>query len=291
MRVSLLSVAPTDYRTGPCFTRIRNDMCQGQLQGVVCTKQLCCATVGKAWGHPCEQCPAKLDCDKGFLKNIHSGQCVGRRPFYFLAFGLQLFPLVVTQISTNAKPFRLCAKAVSASTPSARSDVNVRPVRNETRRPTNAAKPMNVNRRAFARMASVSTRTRVTIVSATKALYPARIARAASVRSDELCRSRTCLIVYRLADARRGNCFTTIGRNGQCRNKLSIKLTKKDCCCGINMGKGWGENGACELCPLMGEGKLLSKLFVDSVLVRESFLNVALFKFAGNFQNQRSVTS
>ena len=86
MRVSLLSVAPTDYRTGPCFTRIRNDMCQGQLQGVVCTKQLCCATVGKAWGHPCEQCPAKLDCDKGFLKNIHSGQCVGKRPFSF-AFG------------------------------------------------------------------------------------------------------------------------------------------------------------------------------------------------------------
>ena len=53
-------------------------MCQGQLQGVVCTKQLCCATVGKAWGHPCEQCPAKLDCDKGFLRNIHSGQCVGK---------------------------------------------------------------------------------------------------------------------------------------------------------------------------------------------------------------------
>ena len=68
----------TDYRTGPCFTRVRNDMCQGQLQGVVCTKQLCCATVGKAWGHPCEQCPNKLDCDKGMLKNIHSGQCVGK---------------------------------------------------------------------------------------------------------------------------------------------------------------------------------------------------------------------
>ena len=52
-------------------------MCQGQLEGVVCTKQLCCATVGKAWGHPCEHCPTHLDCEEGYLKNIHSGQCVG----------------------------------------------------------------------------------------------------------------------------------------------------------------------------------------------------------------------
>ena len=53
-------------------------MCQGQLEGVVCTKQLCCATVGKAWGHPCEHCPTHLDCEEGYLKNIHSGQCVGK---------------------------------------------------------------------------------------------------------------------------------------------------------------------------------------------------------------------
>ncbi len=61
-----------------------------------------------------------------------------------------------------------------------------------------------------------------------------------------------------LLDARRGNCFTTIGRNGQCRNKLAIKLTKKDCCCGINMGKGWGDNGVCEMCPLVSDGKISS---------------------------------
>lgn len=66
-----------DYRTGPCFQRVVNDMCQGQLAGVVCTKQLCCATVGQAWGHPCEKCPSTLPCDEGYLKNIHSGQCVG----------------------------------------------------------------------------------------------------------------------------------------------------------------------------------------------------------------------
>ena len=56
--------------------RIENEMCTGQLEGVVCTKQLCCATIGKAWGHPCESCPEKLSCQPGFLKNVHTGKCM-----------------------------------------------------------------------------------------------------------------------------------------------------------------------------------------------------------------------
>lgn len=51
-------------------------MCTGQLEGVVCTKQLCCATIGEAWGHPCEKCPASLACEPGFLKNVHTGKCM-----------------------------------------------------------------------------------------------------------------------------------------------------------------------------------------------------------------------
>uniref|UniRef100_A0A663MR59 Fibrillin 3 n=1 Tax=Athene cunicularia TaxID=194338 RepID=A0A663MR59_ATHCN len=43
-----------DYRTGPCFSQVNNQMCQGQLSGIVCTKTMCCATIGRAWGHPCE---------------------------------------------------------------------------------------------------------------------------------------------------------------------------------------------------------------------------------------------
>lgn len=77
MRMNASKLHFPDYRTGPCFTKVQHDMCQGQLPGVVCTKQLCCATIGKAWGHPCEHCPSRLDCNKGFLKNIHSGDCVG----------------------------------------------------------------------------------------------------------------------------------------------------------------------------------------------------------------------
>ena len=34
-------------------------MCHNQLQGVVCTRLTCCATIGQAWGNPCERCPAK----------------------------------------------------------------------------------------------------------------------------------------------------------------------------------------------------------------------------------------
>lgn len=69
----------TDYRTGPCFTQVNNQMCQGQLSGIVCTKTLCCATIGRAWGHPCEQCPAQPHpCRRGFIPNIRTGACQGQ---------------------------------------------------------------------------------------------------------------------------------------------------------------------------------------------------------------------
>nr|XP_051699350.1 fibrillin-2 isoform X4 [Oryctolagus cuniculus] len=65
-----------DYRTGPCFTQVNNQMCQGQLTGIVCTKTLCCATIGRAWGHPCEMCPAQPQpCRRGFIPNIRTGAC------------------------------------------------------------------------------------------------------------------------------------------------------------------------------------------------------------------------
>lgn len=69
----------SDYRTGPCFTELSDNMCRGQLTGVVCTKQLCCATVGKAWGNPCEQCPTQpAICRTGFLPHHESSTCQGK---------------------------------------------------------------------------------------------------------------------------------------------------------------------------------------------------------------------
>ncbi|KAI0213946.1 Fibrillin-1, partial [Lamellibrachia satsuma] len=66
----------SDFRTGPCFTQISNNMCRGQLIGVVCTKLLCCATIGKAWGRPCEECPiTPHPCRRGYLPNIKDQTC------------------------------------------------------------------------------------------------------------------------------------------------------------------------------------------------------------------------
>ncbi|KAL6473017.1 hypothetical protein MHYP_G00192050, partial [Metynnis hypsauchen] len=51
-------------------------MCQGQVSGIVCTKTLCCATIGRAWGHPCEECPIQPQpCRRGFIPNIRTGAC------------------------------------------------------------------------------------------------------------------------------------------------------------------------------------------------------------------------
>lgn len=73
------SCSPSDYRTGPCFSQVNNQMCQGQLSGIVCTKTMCCATIGRAWGHPCEMCPAQPHpCRRGFIPNIRTGACQGK---------------------------------------------------------------------------------------------------------------------------------------------------------------------------------------------------------------------
>ncbi|XP_058393999.1 fibrillin-3 [Diceros bicornis minor] len=65
-----------DYRTGPCFGQVGPEGCQHQLTVLVCTKALCCATVGRAWGLLCELCPAQPHpCRRGFIPNIHTGAC------------------------------------------------------------------------------------------------------------------------------------------------------------------------------------------------------------------------
>lgn len=48
----------TDKRTAYCWTKITNDRCEEAINGPV-TLEICCNTVGKGWGSPCEECPAK----------------------------------------------------------------------------------------------------------------------------------------------------------------------------------------------------------------------------------------
>lgn len=56
-----------------------------------------------------------------------------------------------------------------------------------------------------------------------------------------------------ISDTQQGNCYTRLTSNQDCANPLPMKLSKKDCCCGKDMGKGWGNT--CEHCPSQGLGK------------------------------------
>jgi len=68
-----------DLRTGPCFSQVSDNMCRGQLTGVVCTKALCCATIGQAWGNPCEQCPVQPQpCRRGYMFSPRDNKCIGK---------------------------------------------------------------------------------------------------------------------------------------------------------------------------------------------------------------------
>lgn len=58
--------------------------------------------------------------------------------------------------------------------------------------------------------------------------------------------------VCRVADARQGTCYASVTEAGLCQNRLPIRLSKRDCCCGVNMGKGWGDD--CDRCPAVGDG-------------------------------------
>ncbi|XP_049983407.1 fibrillin-3 isoform X3 [Alexandromys fortis] len=65
-----------DFQMGPCYPHVSPEGCPHQLTGLMCTKALCCATVGHAWGLPCQLCPAQPHpCRRGFTPNVHTGAC------------------------------------------------------------------------------------------------------------------------------------------------------------------------------------------------------------------------
>lgn len=68
----------TEHRTGPCFTQVSDNLCRGQLTGVACTRVLCCATIGRAWGDPCVECaPEPHPCRRGYIPNRQDNTCQG----------------------------------------------------------------------------------------------------------------------------------------------------------------------------------------------------------------------
>ncbi|KAJ7384612.1 Fibrillin-1 [Desmophyllum pertusum] len=49
-----------DTRTGQCWTKITNNRCEESINGGV-PLDICCNTIGKGWGSPCNECPPKKD--------------------------------------------------------------------------------------------------------------------------------------------------------------------------------------------------------------------------------------
>lgn len=46
---------PTDSVKGTCWLNIQNSRCEVNINGAT-LKSECCATLGAAWGSPCERC-------------------------------------------------------------------------------------------------------------------------------------------------------------------------------------------------------------------------------------------
>ena len=74
----------TDTRTAKCWTKITNNRCEEAINGAV-SLETCCNTVGKGWGSPCTECPAKTG---GMLLSLEL------RVFFFF-FKLRFFVVVV----------------------------------------------------------------------------------------------------------------------------------------------------------------------------------------------------
>ncbi|XP_003250904.3 fibrillin-2 [Apis mellifera] len=199
----------TDYRTGPCYTKVKNGQCLANLQGVVCTRQLCCATVGKGWGHPCERCPARLDCELGHLKT-NQGQCVDINECEAIPGLCEGGKCVNTQGSFTCE----CPDGQARD-----PETNSCKDKDECQEEGICADGRCIN---------------------TNGGYYC-LCNPGFIQSQD---RRFCI------DGRQGLCYTSVNRNGQCKNRLAMRLSKKDCCCGKNMGRGWGDE--CYICPNPG---------------------------------------
>lgn len=93
------------------------------------------------------------------------------------------------------------------------------------------------------------------IVFATLDLFKVKTGRFALVSLIKNNRKRIKRYLHNVLDGRQELCFTTRTRSGYCRSPLQKRLSKKDCCCGVNMGQGWGDD--CMRCPIHGEGAVL----------------------------------
>ena len=78
----------TDTRTAKCWTKITNNRCEEAINGAV-SLETCCNTVGKGWGSPCTECPAKTG---GMLLSLEL------RVFFLRLIKLRYFVIVVVVV-------------------------------------------------------------------------------------------------------------------------------------------------------------------------------------------------
>ena len=66
-----------DYRTEWCYSKtLASGRCSNQYRVGIMTKELCCNTIGHAWGNDCEPCPVHCTSEKncGVVKQCPIGK-------------------------------------------------------------------------------------------------------------------------------------------------------------------------------------------------------------------------
>ncbi|CAH2049014.1 unnamed protein product, partial [Iphiclides podalirius] len=198
-----------DRRTGPCYTDTRGALCTGALEGVVCTKQLCCATVGVAWGHPCERC-ADLDCPTGHLRNLATKEC--------------------QDIDECAAVPGLC----------------------EGGRCVNSIGSFSCECPPGQRRHRITNNCEDIDECEDPDICPN--GKCVNTEGDYYCLCNPHFIPSPdkkfCIDGRVGSCFAYLSETGECGDRLPVPLSNRDCCCGYNMGRAWGD--LCAPCPPRG---------------------------------------